>query len=54
MYQIFVYDPVLPAVNFLWVVIFQGKWIDSGSQATYNAALKQAAQKLKVWADLQP
>lgn len=49
-----VYEAVDPADGWFWVVTVDGKCLDTGSQPTKFAALKQAAQKLKVWADAQP
>lgn len=50
----FVYGAVTAADGWYWTVIVDGKVLDSGKQATQMGALKQAAQKLKAWADAQP
>lgn len=49
-----VYESIVAADGWFWIVIVNGKCLDSGSQPTQYAALKQAAQKLKAWADAQP
>ena len=49
-----VWEAVVPADGWYWVVTIDGKCLDAGKQATQMAALKQAAQKLKAWADAHP